>query len=345
MMPGKGISVSVLPFRRVRKYWKMFRHLAYFFLVLREGMKADVIYAQDPISVGLPSAIAAFFLRKPFLLKVVGDYAWEQASQRFGYGRTPDSFQEADVSFFARALRTLERWVAARARAVIVPSKYLGTLVRAWGIPKQKIKVILNGVEDFGDTGNKQVLRGLIKFHGKLLISAGRLVPWKGFAGLIEMLSILKREFTDIKLLIVGGGPGMANLEEKAVAAGVGGDIIFTGPLERDILLRYIRASDVFVLNTAYEGLSHQILEVMAVGVPVVSTRVGGNPEIIDHGIDGFLAKHNDIPALAKHTGGLLRDAALRAKIVAAGKKKVRQFSNERMVAETAQFLKKICAS
>jgi glycosyltransferase involved in cell wall biosynthesis len=145
-----------------------------------------------------------------------------------------------------------------------------------------------------------------------------------------------------LKLLIVGSGPELSVLEKKATDLGLADEVIFTGSLTHDVLIRYIRASDVFVLNTSYKGLSHQILEVMAVGVPVVATNVGGNPEIVENGKNGYLVAPNDLTALVARVSDLLANAALRAKIVAAGKRTVEGFSNDKMVAETAVFLKKV---
>ncbi len=339
-LPQRNITVSVLPFRRVRQFPKIIRHIAYFFLVLREGRAVDMIYAQDPMSVGLPSALAAFVLRKKFILKIVGDYAWEQSTQRFGFAESIEAFQYATLSFFPRALRALERWVATRAVRIIVPSKYLGKIVTSWGVPSKKISVIYNGIEELKDTGNKAVLRGLLKFQGKLIVSIGRLVPWKGFDTLIRSMPHFKEKFPEVKLLIIGSGPDLEKLEALAQELGVADDVIFTGALERDILIRYVRASDVFVLNTAYEGFSHLILESMSVGVPVVTTKVGGNVEVIDHEKNGYLVKLNDMNGLVNSTSALLANATLRASIVLSAKRRAKQFSNERMVEETSKLLK-----
>ncbi len=344
-LPQHGVSVHVLPFRRVRAYPTIVRHIAYLVLLLREGSNADVIYAQDPVSVGLPAMIASFLMRKPFMLKVVGDYAWEQASQRFSYAGTPDSFQKDDLHIVARVLRAIERFVARRAHYVVVPSSYLGTLVAQWGVSKKKIIVIKNGIEPLDNTGSKQVIRGLLKYRGKLIVSVGRLVPWKGFELLIKSLPAIRKDFPDTKLLIIGSGPLMDTLEARARSMGLSNDVIFTGGLERDVVIRYIRAADVFALNTGYEGLSHQILEVMSVGVPVITTRVGGNPEVITHGVDGFLLRYNDAKGFRDTIKKVLSDAPLCTRIVQSAKKRVQDFSNERMVDETSVLLKKVCAS
>ena len=338
-LPRRGVQVLVLPFSRVRHLPKIIRHLRYFFLVLREGKDVDVIYAQDPVSVGLPALCAARFLKKKFLLKVVGDYAWEQAVQRSGFAGTLEEFQYASLPLVPRVLRFLERYVARHAVRVVVPSKYLGRIVGQWGIAKKDISVIYNGMEELADTGNKPVLRGLVRFNGKLIVSIGRLVPWKGFRELIGMLTGMKKDFPDIKLMIIGAGPDMAELEEEAAHKDLADDVIFTGALPRDVLLRYVRLSDVFVLNTRYEGFSHQLLEVMAVGVPIVTTKIGGNSEAIEHEKNGFLVAPNDTAKIEGYVRALLSDAVLRARIVAAGKRKVKQFSDERMVTETVKLL------
>lgn len=339
-LPALGFELIVLPFSKVKKLPKIIRHVMYFFLVIRESRKVDMIYAQDPISVGVPVALASFFTRKKFILKVVGDYAWEQSTQRFGYSDTLESFQYATLPFFPKVLRWIERKVADRAIRVVVPSKYLGKILSAWGISNKKITVIYNGIESLGDVGNKPVLRGLIKFHGKLIVSIGRLVPWKGFDTLITLLPELQKTFPGVKLLIIGSGPDSAALEKLAEEKGVADDVIFTGSLERDILIRYLRASDVFILNTSYEGFSHLILEALAVGIPTITTKVGGNVEIIEHARNGYLVKPNDSKGILQHTRALLADATLRASIVASAKRRVKQFSNERMIDETAKLLK-----
>ncbi|MEK7531600.1 MAG: hypothetical protein AAB545_01600, partial [Patescibacteria group bacterium] len=82
-LPREGIETTILPFGAVRHLPRLLRHLVYFFRVLLAGRSVDVIYAQDPVSVGFPVFLASKVLKKPFLLKIVGDYAWEQGVQRF----------------------------------------------------------------------------------------------------------------------------------------------------------------------------------------------------------------------------------------------------------------------
>lgn len=340
-LPNHGFTVDVLPFRDVRKYPKVVRHIVYFFKVLSRARRADIVYAQDPMSVGLPAACAASVLRKKFVLKIVGDYAWEQSTQRFSYEGTIEQFQkDEDLLIFPLVMRGIERWVAKRASTVVVPSKYLGRIVQKWGIPKKRITVVYNGIES-ERVGLKQVIRGLLKFRGKLLVSISRLVPWKGFKKVIEVHAELKKRIPDLTLLIVGTGPDAETLEGHARNLGVIDSVIFTGNVERAVALRYMKAADVFVLNTRYEGFSHLLLEAASVGVPIVTTQVGGNPEFIEDNVNGYLTKPDDTKALTHRIEKLLTSPETRARLSANAKKRVDSFSVETMVEQTAKVLKR----
>lgn len=342
-LPKRGFEVSVLPYREARRYPKLVRHVAYFFLLLSRALrfKPDVVYAQDPLSVGLPAALVALVLRKKFVLKVVGDYAWEQATQRFGYTETLESFQSAELSFVPELMRSLERWVAKRALKVVVPSKYLGRIVGQWGVSKKNIEVVYNGIEA-ETVGLKQVIRGLLRFKGKLVMSTGRLVPWKGFGTLIRVHAALVTKLPDLKLLIVGSGPDEKKLEALTRELGVEDSVIFTGSVDRAVALRYMRAADVFVLNTHYEGFSHVLLEASTVGVPIVTTRIGGNPELIEDNVNGYLVKPDDEVTLAHRIEKLLQSPETRLRIAGNAKKRVEKFSIAAMVDQTATVLRSV---
>src|SRR3989344_45899 len=93
-LPKRGFKVSVLSFGSVRHLPKLIRHLVYAWRLALMAIKYDVILAQDTVSVGLPAMIVSKIFRKKFLIRVPGDYAWEQAVQRFGVKETIDEFQK-----------------------------------------------------------------------------------------------------------------------------------------------------------------------------------------------------------------------------------------------------------
>lgn len=346
-LPKRGIEVVLLAFSEVRRYPPLIRYIIFAWKTFMRGRDVAVIYAQDTVSVGVPAMLANLFLWKKFFVRVPGDHAWEQGTRRFGLTMPLEKMPRWSWRWHPTlmVMRLAEFLTVRAADALIVPSKYMAKVVRTWPVDAKKVHLIYNGVEEFSGTGLKPVIRGLLKFDGKLVLSAGRLVPWKGFGALLELLPALKKTFPELKLLIIGTGSDMHVLEQKAAELGVEGDVIFAGEVERDVLIRYIRASDVFVLNSRYEGLSHQILEVMSVGVPVITTNVGGNPEVIEDGKNGFLVKPNDTQMLIKRITTLLTDTALRAQMVQSARRTVKRFSNETMVDETAALIRKLCAS
>lgn len=284
-LPQRGLSVKILSFGEVRRLPKLVRHLFYAWRVFRLIPKSRVIYAQDPVSVGLPVMVACWCRRRSYFLKIVGDYAWEQGSQRFGVTDSLDDFSlKNNYAWPVKILKRIQLLVARRAKKIIVPSEYLKKIVGNWGVDQNKIQVIYNAFEPKDISLTKEEARrdlGLSSSEDKILISSGRLVPWKGFATLIEILPEILIDFPGTKLLIAGSGPEKNNLEKKIKAKNLSESVKMLGQLERDVLFKYLRASDLFVLNTAYEGFSHQLLEVMSLGTIALVTNIGGNPELV----------------------------------------------------------------
>jgi glycosyltransferase involved in cell wall biosynthesis len=110
-LPAQGIAVWVLSFGSVRRYPKAIRHVLYMWKLLWLSRGVDCIYAQDTISVGLPAAIVSKITRKKLLLKIVGDYAWEQGVQRFGVTDRLDVFVTKYVQYVwqVRVLKIIEK--------------------------------------------------------------------------------------------------------------------------------------------------------------------------------------------------------------------------------------------
>ena len=105
---------------------------------MRAGRSADLFLALDPVSVGFPATLVSLLLRKPLVVKIVGDYAWEQGTQRFGITDTLDDFVVKPARHpFVLLLRSTQRMVARRAKHIIVPSAYLKRIVTAWGITEK----------------------------------------------------------------------------------------------------------------------------------------------------------------------------------------------------------------
>ena len=333
-LPKRGFTVTVAQFSRVRGLPRVFRHLAYFFFIVRMARDVDIVFALDPVSVGLPALCTARLVRKRFFLKVVGDFAWEQYVQHRGFIDI-ETFQTKRFGPMTELRRFVQRFVARRAERVVVPSQFLRRIVRAWGVPSDRITVVYNSFESPATVYAKQDARRLLGVSGTVVVSAGRLVPWKGFRELIALMPALRREFPDAVLYVAGDGPLVGPLEAYIEKLGLKNVVQLLDRLDRPELFKYVAAADVFVLNTGYEGFSHQLLETMSLGTPIVTTSVGGNPELIEDGVSGRLVPFGRLEELQKAILELLRHPPAGAKFVAAAQNKAQEFTVERMVEET----------
>jgi len=329
------------------KWPKGLRHLIYFFKLLRLGRKSDVILAADSsFGAATIAAIASWFLRKKFIVRVTGDYAWEQGMQRFGVKDLIDEFQTKKYGWRVQFLRICQKLVVKNAVTVIAPSEYLKKIVVGWGVPPEKVGVIYNGTDIHQgspsiNSGTNILFpeRSEAESKGYTIISAGRLVPWKGFEVLIEAVAELRQEIPEIKLVIIGSGPDEQKLKVLSSKLEVNGNIIFKGSLSKEDLASQIKSADIFILNTAYEGFSHQIIEAMAMGVPVVTTNVGGNPEIIKDGENGLLVGYNDREAIKAAILKLYKDRELGARLGRNGAESAEQYSVEAMLDNLTKVL------
>jgi glycosyltransferase involved in cell wall biosynthesis len=239
-----------------------------------------------------------------------------------------------------KLLKKIEKYVADGADKIITPSEYLKGIITDWGVDPAKIRVIYNGfhMETFRE--QKDPLRKRLGLAGTVIVSAGRLVPWKGMKELIEAFEALLQTVPEATLVIVGDGPEMESLKSQVASRKLQDFVRFTGKLAQKDVFRHIRAADVFVLNTAYEGFSHQLLETMALGTPIITTRIGGNPELITDEENGILIAPNDRDAMVRSMTALISDAAQAAAFSRAGKERVKGFGDLRMLERVAEELR-----
>ena len=340
-LPKRGFSVSVLPFNKVRNFPKILRHISYFVLCLGRVSNSDIVYAQDSVSVGLPAMLAAKLFRKRFYLRVGGDYAWEQGVQRFGVKELLDDFvSRKDYPLVVRIFKMAQSFVASRADKIIVPSEYLKKIVLSWGVPKERISVIYSIFDGTEVKESKETLREKLHIHGELIVSVGRLVPWKGFQSLIVSFQDVRKRFPDAKLMIIGSGPDMNGLVHFVSGSKLEDSVIFTGALPKEEMLSRVKAADLFVLNTGYEGFSHQLLEVFAQGTPVITTPSGGNGEMLEDGHTGVFVGYNDEKAITQAILRLLQNDIEAKQMALEAKEIPLRYSRENMLEGLMRILK-----
>ncbi len=344
-LPSRGFEVAVLTYGAsdeqnifaVSNFWpKGLRHLIYFFKLLQLARKSDVVLAADSsFGAATVAALVCRLIGKKLLVRVTGDYTWEQGVQRFGVKDLIDAFQTKKYGWSVGFLRWAQRLAVRSASIVIAPSEYLRGLAIGWGALPEKVRVINNAVDWPRGVGLIKTDEG--RFYK--IISAGRLVLWKGFEVLIDAVAELKTEIPEIKLTIVGSGPEEENQKSKIENQKLEDAVFLAGSLAKPDLAVKIASADVFVLNTAYEGFSHQIVEAMSLGVPVITTNVGGNPEIIKDGENGLLVGYNDKAALKAAILKLYQNRDLAARLGRNGAESVKKYSVEAMLESLTKLL------
>ena len=325
---------------RVWKKWPRFiRHPLYFFKGLWYGRASDLILALSPINPGLTARLCHRLFGKPYIVRLVGDWAWEYAANAGKTALLIDDFQKSKKSgriwFFDRT----QRLVCKQAAAIIVPSKYLRNIVSGWGVDQPNIHQVVNCTDFKPSSVTREEAKKKIGIPGVILVSVGRLVPWKGFRMLIKLMPRLLEINGFFRLVIVGDGPERETLQTFVQNLGLEKKVYIVGRKSPAELEAYLKAADVMVLNTGYEGFSHLLLEAMAVGLPVVTTSAGGNREIIKQGENGFLVKYNDEFNLIEAIKTIWYVHELRQKMIENGFETVKRFPPERTIAETKEVL------
>ncbi|MCB9805882.1 glycosyltransferase family 4 protein [Candidatus Nomurabacteria bacterium] len=340
-LPKQGIDVSVLSYDQVRHLPKGLSHLTFFLKLFSVAKRSKIVFAQDPVSVGLPTLIFCKLTGKKFFIRIAGDYAWEQSVNRFGVKDSIDDFQNKKYGFSIQLLKKIQTFVAKNSDQVITPSKYFRELVIGWGVPESKVRHIYNGIEihknDYNKTDSRNALN--ISSEKKVIISAGRLLPWKGFKELIEVIESLSYEFPDLILYILGDGEQEQELKDLVKEKGLEKSIILTGKVDREIMFKYLSAADLFVLNTSFESFSFQIVEAMQMALPIISTNIGNIPEIVEDGKNGFLIAPNDKIQLKAKISLLLTDYDLALQFGESAHERSLLFSKEKLIENLVKIL------
>jgi sugar transferase (PEP-CTERM/EpsH1 system associated) len=231
--------------------------------------------------------------------------------------------------------RLLWRLAARAADRFFCVSADIAATLKAAGIPPTKLAVMPNGIApaEVDRTEVERARRSLgWSEDARIVGTVGRLSPIKRQDLLVRAFALLHRTRPEARLLIVGDGPEAGALRQLSTALGIAEAVHFAGYHQRPEL--YLRLMDVFALSSDSEGMPMALLEAWAAGVPVVSTNVGGIPELIEEGRTGLLVGPGNDEALAAALKELLADPARARALGEAGRAEVvKRFGLDRTVA------------
>jgi glycosyltransferase involved in cell wall biosynthesis len=233
--------------------------------------------------------------------------------------------------------RNVGRWAeqraAQRVRWMVAENEY----AKKWALsqnPEARVAIIPHPTrEDF-------FLKAAPTYSNSVL-SVGNLDERKGMDTVIRAFAMVR--IPGDRLVVAGGGPLRDELARLAKDLGVCGNIEFTGALDTSGVIARMNSARALVIGSRMDTSPNVLSEAHAIGLPVIATRTGGIPEMIDDGVDGFLVEVNDAPAMGRRIGELLADLELARSLGEAGRRKVRDLNSAARVAEAhRQFFEQI---
>ncbi|MDA0692096.1 MAG: glycosyltransferase [Nitrospinae bacterium] len=289
-----GLRLLLIPF-----------FLASFFLsALRASRDSDLLQAYW-IPAGMIALLVKWFTKVPVAINLWGS-----------------DFLLLRIPGFAFICRNLLRG----ADAIICESDYFRDLLHQLGIPKGKIFVIANGIDlekfKVGDKPSARQQLGLLE--GKtIILNIGGMSPVKGQKYLVEAIPEIIAKDKHVQFIFVGDGEVRKELESLVSASELNPYVLFAGMQNVSQIPLWLNAADIFVLPSLSEGNPNVLLEAMACGLAVVSTAVGGIPDMIRDKQEGLLVLPKSPQALARQITTLIRDKTLRKKLGQNGLKMV----------------------
>ncbi len=221
----------------------------------------------------------------------------------------------AEIDKLGNPIFFLRKHALARFQKIVAVSNYSKSLALKAGVDESKICVIHNSCNEVFFYQKDKVMARInrkLPSDKKIILFVGNLIKIKGVYTLIESLKILRSSIPELLLLIIGQGEEIERLESLAASYDLNSNIKFCGWLPQKDLPELYNAADIFVLPSITEGHSVALLEAMAVGLPIVASRTGGNIETIEDGVNGFLFETGNAEKLAEKLGMILTNRNLR---------------------------------
>lgn len=231
-------------------------------------------------------------------------------------------------------------------RIVCVSDKIKETM-KAYVKHPERCITIHSGVDltKFTDISPSPLLHREFNINANTLLigNTSALDEHKDYFTFIDTIHILLKKKLPVQGLIIGTGPLEETLKTYVLSLGLSKEIVFTG--FRNDIKKILPSLSVFLMTTRIEGLGTSILDAFLAGVPVVSTKAGGIPEMVMHEQTGMLAPIGDAQTLAAHVERILNDTRFKNSLTEGAKQKVKEFSKERTAEKTLMLYQEVLAS
>jgi len=314
------------------------RHYRGAALVHHRARQVDVVYTTGMFG---RSALGSSLARKPYVVKLTADPAFERSRRRGLVEGDVDEFQRRAGGPLVAALRFARNVELRRAAHVFTPSAYLRELALTWGVRPERVSVLPNPAPTIAPLHERDELRRSFGMNGATLAFAGRLTAQKSLGRALEAVA-----GTDgVELVIAGEGPDREPLEQQASALGIAGRVRFLGAQPRERIVELFRAADATILSSSWENFPHTVVEALSVGTPVLAMEAGGVAEVVHDGVNGLLVEAGDTTALGEAVRRYFSDQALRERLRAAAADSVSGYAPERVFGELESTLVRVAAA
>jgi 1,4-alpha-glucan branching enzyme len=237
-----------------------------------------------------------------------------------------------------KVLRSADRIIAVSAAAK--------NDVMNYGIPESKFEVIHNGVDtEVFKPSSSDYLDKYKEGCDFLLVFVGRIIRQKGLHHLLDAMPAVLKEHPRTRLLVVGRGELVADLQGRARRLGIKDNVIFPGFLDEERLPEVYSNADIFVLPSLWEVLAVALVEALGCGAPLCVSDAGGNPEVVEHGANGLVFRKGDAGDTAEKLLEMLSDPARRREMGRRSRERaLAEFDWEIIAGRTRDFYKKAIA-
>jgi glycosyltransferase involved in cell wall biosynthesis len=308
------------------------RHYRAAALVHHRARENDVVYTTGMFG---RSALGASVARRPYVVKLTADPAFER-SRRTGVVRGDvDEFQRGGGGLAAASLRFARDVELRHAAHVFCPSSYLRGLAVSWGVASERVSVLPNPAPAVPELPAREQLQQHFGMNGATIAFAGRLTAQKSLGRALEAVASAE----GVQLVIAGEGPDRAPLESRARELGLDARVRFLGPQPRERVVELFRAADATILSSTWENFPHTVVEALAVGTPVLAMEAGGVGEVVRDGVNGLLVPPGDTRALGEAVRRYFSDSDLRERLRAAAASSVADYAPERVFGELERKL------
>jgi glycosyltransferase involved in cell wall biosynthesis len=305
----KGFHIQRIPVIQIRTVG-----LIFFWVDIYRAIKKidpDLVHAQSLI-FAIPALISKKLLKIPYVF-------WGQG---------------LDIYLRNWFMKMVSRTIIKNADSAIALTKNMKMVLQA--IYHRDIAVVPNGIDinDYRDRPDEQEC----ETPEKRILFVGRLNPVKGVHYLLRAMKIVREVLPEAKLIIVGEGEERKNLECLTNDLGLNECVDFVGRTPHEKIPDYLYQADIFVLPSLSEGFGIVILEAMACGLPIVATRVGGVPDIVEDGVNGYLVESGDFQEMAKKIIFILENQPLKLLISKNNRIKVQEYDWKNVVNQLEQI-------